>query len=93
MTERNTSLVLCNNHSCLIWKSNGISFFQAIKELKQNSRIVDNVLYDKHVKSYVKHEYKPIKVQSPLTNVVLFDVETFNKSRAVPCSSCINKLD
>ena len=32
------------------------------------------------------------KVKSPLTNIVVYDLETFNKNRVVPYCSCIYKL-
>ena len=51
ITEGNKTLVMHNNQFCLIWKSQNISFNQAIKdELKQNFKIVDDVISDKHVK-------------------------------------------
>ena len=54
LTQRNTSLFIYNNHFCLIWKSNGVSFNQVIEnELKSNFKVVDNVISDKHVKSFV----------------------------------------
>ena len=31
LTQRNTSLFLCNIHFCLIWKSNCVSFYQVIE--------------------------------------------------------------
>ena len=43
-------------------------------------------------KVFIKHEYKPKKVQSPLTKIVFDDLETFNKNRAVPYCGCIYKL-
>ena len=92
LTQRNASLFIYNNHFCLIWKSNGISFDKAIKELKDNFKVVDNVISDKHVKGFIKYEYNPKKVKSPLTNIVVYDLETFNKIRAVPYCSCIYKL-
>ena len=93
ITQRITSLFIHITHFCLIWKSNGISFDQAIEqELKPNFKVVDNVISDKHVKSFDKYDYKPKKVQSPLTNKIVFDLETFNKIRAVPYFSCIYKL-
>ena len=83
-----------NNHFCLIWKSNGISFNQVIEdELIPNFKIVDNVISDKHVKSFNKYIYKPEKVQSPLTNIVVCDFETFKKIRAVPYCSCLYKVN
>ena len=81
-----------NNHFCLIWKSDGISFDKAIKELKDNFRLVDKVISDKHVESFIKYGYKPKKVQSPLTKIFVYDLETFNKLRAVPFCSCRYKL-
>ena len=93
LIQRNTSLFIYNNHFCLIWKSDGISFNQVIEnELKPNFKVVDNIISDKHVKSFFKYEYNPKKVKSPLTNIVVFDLETFNKIRAVPYCSFIYKL-
>ena len=93
LTQTDTSLFIYNNHFCLIWKSNGISFNQVIEnELKPNFKVVDNVVSDKHVKKLIKYEYNPKKVKSPLTNIVIYDLETFNKIRAVPYCSCIYKL-
>ena len=93
VTQRNTALKVHNNHFCLIWKSNGSSFNQIIEnELKPNFKVVDNVISDKHVKSFIEYDYKPKKVKSPLTNIVVYDLETFNKIRAVPYCSCIYKL-
>ena len=60
--------------------------------LKPNYKIVDNVLSDKNVKGFIKYEFKAENVQSPLTNIVVYDLETFNKNRAVPYVSSINKL-
>ena len=61
LTQRNTSLFIYNNHFCLIWKSDGICFEKAITELKDNLKVVDNVISDKHVKSFIKYEYNPKK--------------------------------
>ena len=48
ITQRNTALKIHSSHFCLIWKTNGISFDGAIKELKDNFKVVDNVISDKH---------------------------------------------
>ena len=57
LTQSNTSLFIYNNHFCLIWKSNGISFNKVIEdELKPNFKLVDNVISDKHGKSFIKYE-------------------------------------
>ena len=92
ITQRNTALKIHNNHFCLIWKSDRVSFEKAIKELKDNFKVVDNVISDKHVKSFIKYEYKPKKVQSQLTNVVVYDIETFSVIKCVPYANCIYRL-
>ena len=93
ITQRDTALKIHNNHFCLIWKSDRISFNQVIEnELKPNFKVVDNVISDKHVKGFIKYEYNPKKVKSPLTNIVVYDLETFNKIRVVPYCGCIYKL-
>ena len=53
-TQRNTALKIHVNHFCLIWKSEGISFDKAINEIKDNFKVVDSLISDKHVKSFVK---------------------------------------
>ena len=55
-TQRITSVFMENNHFCLIWKSQNISFNQ-VKEndLKPNFKVLDNVIPDKHVKSFIKY--------------------------------------
>ena len=40
LTQRNKALFIRINHFCLIWKSNGISFDNAIKELKNTSKLL-----------------------------------------------------
>ena len=92
ITQRNTALKIHENHFCLIWKPDGITFDRATKELKDNFKIVDNVISDKHVKSYIKDEYKPKKVQSQITNMVVYDMETFNTDETVPYANCIYRL-
>ena len=91
--QRDTSLFIHKNHVCLLWKSNGISFNQVIEnELKPNFKLVHNVISNKHVNSFFKYEYNPKKVISPLTNIVVHDLETFNKIGAVPYCGCMYKL-
>ena len=47
VTKRNNALFLYNNHFCLFWKSESVSFNQAIQELKNNFKIVDNYITKK----------------------------------------------
>ena len=78
-----------NNHCCLIWKSNGISFDKTIKELEVSFKVVDSVLSDKHDESFIKCESKPKKFQSQLTNMIVFGLKTFSTDKAVPYANCI----
>ena len=41
VTNKDSVLFLYNNHFCLTWKSEGVSFNQAVKELKDNFKTVD----------------------------------------------------
>ena len=62
IAQSDTGLKLHNNHFCLIWKSNDISLNQVIEdELMPNFKVVDNVISDKHVESFIKYDYKPKK--------------------------------
>ena len=57
IAEKNTALKLLSNHFCLFWKSQNINFNQVIEnEIKPNFKVVDNVISNKHVKSFVKYE-------------------------------------
>ena len=40
INKRNIGLNLHNNHFCLIWKSESIKFIQAIKEMKDNFKLL-----------------------------------------------------
>ena len=79
-------MVLCfflyNNHFCLIWKSEGVSFNQAIQELKNDFKIFDNFITEENVKSHFEYIYKPKKIESHLTNFIVYDLETHNTDRA-----------
>ena len=52
--NRDTALYLYNYHFCLIWKSEGVSFDQAINELKNKFKIVDNYITEENVNSHFK---------------------------------------
>ena len=92
LTQRNTALKIHSIHFSLIWKSNGIHFDKTIKELKDNFEVVDNVISDKLVKTFIKYDYKPKKIKSPLTIIVVYDLQAFRKIRAVPYCSCMYQL-
>ncbi len=80
-TKRNIALERHKKPLWLIWKSNVISFKKAIEELKNNFKVVDKVINDKLVKTFNKCEYKPKKVQTQLTKLIVFDLEIFNTDR------------
>ena len=82
VTNRDSALHLYKNHFCLIWKSQGVSFNQAIQELKNNFKIVDNYITDENVNSHFKYEFIPKKIDSHLTNFIVYDLETHNTDRA-----------
>ena len=82
IADRNNALFLYNNHFCLIWKSEGVSFNQAIKELKITFKIVDNYITEEIVNSHFEYIYKPKKNESHLINFFVYDLETHNDDRA-----------
>ena len=92
VTERKNALFLYNNHFCLIWKSERVSFNQAIKELKDNSKRVDNYITEENVNSHFKYEFIPKKIESQLTNFIVYDLETHNTNRARPYVFCFYRL-
>ena len=92
VTERNKALYLHNNHFCLIWKSEKVSFKDAIKELKDNFKIVENYVTEENVKPRFKYEFIPKKIESHLTNFIVFDLETLNTDRAKPYNMTFNRL-
>ena len=54
LTDRNVPLFLHNNHFCLIRKSEGVSFNQAILELKEKIKIVVNFILEENAHSHFK---------------------------------------
>ena len=54
-TEKNIALKLLINHFCSKWKSERVSFIQAIKELKENFRTVDNYITEEKVSSHFEN--------------------------------------
>ena len=61
VTERNKVLYLYNDHFCLLWKSEGVSFSKTNVELKSKWETVNNYIIDENVDSYFKNENKPQK--------------------------------
>ena len=88
--NRDSALYLYNNHFCLIWKSEGVSFKQAVRELDENFKMVDNFITEEIVTSHFKYEFIPKKIESHLTNFIVYDLETHNTDRARPYNMNIN---
>ena len=65
-------------------KSENVSFNQAIKELKDNFKIVNNYITEENVNSQFKYEFIPKKIESHLTCFFVYDLETHNTDRAKP---------
>ena len=61
VTNRDSALYLYNNHFCSIWKSQGVSFNQAVQELKDNFKMADNYITEENVISHFKYEFIPKK--------------------------------
>ena len=92
VTDRNNALFLYNNNFCLIWKSERVSSNQAIKELKDNFKGVDNYITEENVESHFKYEFIPNKIESHLTNFIVYDLETHKTDRARPYVFCFYRL-
>ena len=71
VTNRDSALFLYNNHFCLIWKNQYVSFNQAIRELKDNFKSVDDYKTNENVNSHFKFEFIPKKIESHLNNFVV----------------------
>ena len=92
VTNRDSALYLYNIHFCLIWKSEGVSCIQAIRELKENFKVVDNYNTEENVNSHFKYEFTPRKIESHLSNFIVYDLETHNTDRARPYNMTFCRL-
>ena len=70
-----------NNHFCLIWKSQNISFNQAKQELKTNFNLVGNFITEENVTSQYKNEFIPKEIESQLITFKVYDLENHNTDR------------
>ena len=80
------------NHICLKWKSEGVSFKQANKELIDNFKIVGERVTEENVKCNSEYIYKPKRIESQLTIYIVYDLETQNTDRARPYVFCFYRL-
>ena len=63
-----------------------------MEELRLNFKVVDIVISDNCVKCFIKSEFTSGKFQLQITNMIVYDIETFNTDRAVPYSFYICTL-
>ena len=92
VTDRNNALFLRSNHFCLIWKSEGNSFIEAIKESKDNFKIVDNSITEQNFNSHSKYDFIPKRNESHLTNFIVYDLETHFTDRTRPYNITLYRL-
>ena len=92
VNDRENSLFLYNNQFCLIMESAGVSFNQALKELKDNFKTVDNYITEEYINSHFKYGIIPEKIESHLTNFITYDLETHYTYRARPYVFCFYRL-
>ena len=90
--NRDSALFLYNNHFCLILKSEGVSFSQAIQELEENFQMVDNFITEKNLNSHFKYEFIPKKIESHMTNFIVYDLETNKTDRTRPYNMSFYRL-
>ena len=90
--NRQSALYLYDNHFCLIWKSEGVCFKQAIKEIGDNFKKVDNYITEENVNSHFKYELIPKRIESHLSNFIVYDLETHNTDRARPYNMTFYRL-
>ena len=73
-------------------KSEGVSFNEAITELKYNFKTVDNFVTEENVNSHFKYEFTPKRIESHPTKIIVYDLETHNTDRARPYVFCFYRL-
>ena len=73
-------------------EKHGVSFNQAVTELKDNFKIIVNFITEENVNSHFEYIYKPKKIASHLSNFIVYDLETHNTDRARPYVLCFYRL-
>ena len=79
--ERRKCLYLYKNHFCVIW---GNSLSKAVKEVEANFKFVNTEVTQLNSQNFKEYKFDPKKIDSQVTNVCVYDIETFNRDRAVP---------
>ena len=61
--------------------------------MKDNFKKVDNFITEEKVKSHFEYIYTLKKLESQLTNFIVYDLETHNTDRARPYVFCFYRLN
>ena len=77
-------MFLLNNHFCLVWKPEVVSFNQTIRELGESFKIVNNYKTEEIVSCHFKHEFIPKEIEPHLTKFIVYVLQTHNTDRARP---------
>ena len=86
-------LFLYNNHFCLKWKSEGVSFDNVIKnEVKDSFKRVNIYITEENAKSFSEYKHIPNKIESHPTKFITSDLETLNTDRSRPYVFCFYRL-
>ena len=83
VTERNKALISCKKPFCLIWESNGVSFNEALEELKTKFTKANNYMSFDNVNSFFQNYHKPKKIDPQLIIFIVYNLETFHRDRVV----------
>ena len=60
--------------------------------MDENFKMVDNYITEENVNSHFKYEFIPKKIESHLTNFIVYDLETHNTDRARPYNMTFYRL-
>ena len=85
-------MFLHSKHFCLIWKWENVGFNQISKELKDHFKIVYIYITEENVYSQFKYKFLPKRIESLLTNFIVYDLETHNADRAGPYNMTFYRL-
>ena len=76
----------------MLWKSKGVSFNQAIRELKGIFKKVAFFITEETVNSLFIYESMRKTIESHIAKIIVYDLETHNTDRASPNVFCFYRL-
>ena len=57
---------------------------KAVSEVETNSKFINSEVNELNSQNFKEYKFDPRKVANQVTNVCLYDIETFNRDRAIP---------